>query len=356
MQAKAINWRTEGQLSVKAVNVALPVSLLVMGLLGFGFIDRFPIVSGTPDWMMFQVDINHDPGVSFWGISMDSSSGANDAAWNIRAGIAHLLDKANFVSTYVIGFQPTALVIENPMPPPTATAQWPGLALWSHSWTLSNIQAADPVPHTNGANVPISYTATSTLYNISPDPTGFATLGSDDFCAAADHFLQAGLGTGKDSNCVLLNVGPKTPIDFYIRSDDGRRLNLGARLANAIETLMGATPVSCNSAGTYVSKHCLPFSPTINSVIFGANAKNDWHLYTGGFGSVPGDPPPKFLCDLYWSGNVLPSNYVFYDNSFYDGFFNPTQCTNAPTFGNADSAQLNLGDNIATIPVWALPP
>src|SRR5438876_10658033 len=46
--------------------------------------------------------------------------------------------------------------------------------------------------------------------------------GDADFCAAAQHLINAGLATGKDANCVLTGISstaPFTTVPFFVRGD-----------------------------------------------------------------------------------------------------------------------------------------
>lgn len=296
------------------------VSLVLLAAV-VSYIPEVAAAKTVPQFGMRDIDINHHN--SFWGILMDSRSGT--PGWNIRAGIAHLLDKDRFVVDVMGGLDfsagcgPEPRVMDNSVPRTT------NLCADYHVWTSSELAQADPM-HT-----------TTSLYNLAPDAGGFAQPGSPDFCAAADHFLAAGIGTGKNPlTCVVQNVGSVGQIIFYINSVDSIRTQLGTGLSQAIEALMG---------GNYVNEILVTLRQA--TPVFDTTVPDDWHLYTARW-RLDDVSPPKYLCNLYGTHGArvdgFETNYIFYSNVLFDAFACGKQFS---THG----AQLVFGATVGTIPV-----
>lgn len=274
-----------------------------------------PPVPAQPTAGMFQVDINHHPTVDFWGVPMDSEW--DTPGWHIRAAIAHLLDKADFLSTIFVS---TDQIIDNPVPKTTA------LSSWYLDWTailMASWPPVDPLHTLIG------------LYNSVPGP---------DIYEARDHLVAAG-GTGNDGspwhdydNDGRIDNPPTQlpPIVFYYADWDttNRRRSLAEYLEYWIEYVFNGANV--------VELRPISFSGWLG-IVFDTSVPDDWHLFTSGW-RVPDAPPPNWLYDLYQTNGDF--NYIFYSNPFYDLITKPLSLT------EAHWAQYHFGVTIGTIPVW----
>ena len=232
-----------------------------------------------------------DSGGPFWGCDWNSGAVGTTArsTYNtacgiqMRQGLLHLVDRPGFATAVLNG---AAQALADPSPP----AKDPAAS--SHqeqcSWdTLAGTTTASG--HTYPANC-------ISAYNFVNDPTGFATPGSLDFCAAADHIINAGLATGMNSDCTLtghLNFNPAAhPMKGMIRNNDPRRLALGNGFMGAVNAMFGAGSV----VPTYGSIDTL--GPIV-FFMFPQGETADWSFYTFGYGL--GGPFPDHMYDLYSS-------------------------------------------------------
>jgi hypothetical protein len=120
--------------------------------------------------------------------------------------------------------------------------------------------------------------------------------GTVNFCNAADHFIAAGIASGKDANCRLTTLlGPGGDVVFAIRLDSPNRLASGTAEFNRFCDLLNA-PINTgqcsrptNTGGTLrLVKHQLTVT-SLCSVLCGlstdgiaTNTPNlGWHVYTG---------------------------------------------------------------------------
>jgi hypothetical protein len=171
-------------------------------------------------------------------------------------------------------------------------------------------------------------------------------LGSLDFCAAAQHFVNAGLASGRDSTtCVLTGISPTVTthtVNIFVRSDSPARLDLGRSLAQEICSLFGQGFV--NNCSPYLTETEAPitgfpgFFPCTSGTIcnFGA-----FGIYTGSYDDVfPFDSSLYFIYNSrFVSGTLLiqppngpcssqsvptssPANYMFLCNTNYDSLTN----------------------------------
>ncbi|OLE90920.1 MAG: hypothetical protein AUF79_07720 [Crenarchaeota archaeon 13_1_20CM_2_51_8] len=231
-----------------------------------------------------------DSGGPFWG-ACDWNTGAvgttarstysTACGIQMRQGLLHLVDRPAFATSVLNG---AAQALADPSPP----AKDPAASTHQEqcSWdTLAGTTTA--TGHTYPSNC-------ISAYNFVNDPTGFAGPGSLDFCAAADHMINAGLATGMNSNCTLtgfLTFNPAAhPMKGMIRDNDPRRLALGNGFMGGINAMFGAGSV----VPTYGS------IDTLGPIVFfmypqGQTA--DWSFYTFGYGL--GGPFPDHMYDLY---------------------------------------------------------
>src|SRR2546425_6089616 len=120
--------------------------------------------------------------------------------------------------------------------------------------------------------------------------------GSTNFCNAADHFIAAGIASGKDVNCRLTTLlGPGGDVVMAIRSDSPNRLASGNAEFNRLCDLLNAaiSAGQCSRASTggtlRLINHPLTITDAFTFVFSGSstdgittNTPNlDWNTYTG---------------------------------------------------------------------------
>src|SRR2546422_11450956 len=120
--------------------------------------------------------------------------------------------------------------------------------------------------------------------------------GSTNFCNAADHFIAAGIASGKDVNCRLTTLlGPGGDVVMAIRSDSPNRLASGNAEFNRFCDLLNAaiSAGQCSRASTggtlRLINHPLTITDAFTFVFSGSstdgittNTPNlDWNTYTG---------------------------------------------------------------------------
>jgi hypothetical protein len=286
---------------------------------------------------------------NFWGIPFQF--GNNASGTQIRQGIAHLVDKTTFASTVPTSAGPL-VAVDDPVPS-------------SDGLPAANPCAWDTSFPQSGGNCIVGAPG-GTSYHIAPASgqcgnetvqsacqfawmPGFASI---DFCAAAQHFINAGLAKGKDSNCVLtgLNLVAITshPVDFFVRNTEPRQ-SLGTGMSEEICALFtGAFTVGCTTTpGTGCLQSTTTSFPTnaILCVFNGtiaqfpgyttstkSNIFEDWWIYTGG--SVNVSP---FDVTLYGTYNSLfASNNGPNTGTFGVGDVPPCSAASVPTSGASD--------------------
>jgi hypothetical protein len=121
--------------------------------------------------------------------------------------------------------------------------------------------------------------------------------GTVNFCNAADHFIAAGIGLGKNADCSLATVlGPGGDVVFAIRLDSPNRLASGTAEFKRFCSLLGA-PISGTSCSRLTStggtlrlvNHQLTIGDAFTFVFSGSSTNGittntpnlDWNLYTG---------------------------------------------------------------------------
>ncbi len=262
----------------------------------------FVLSPGQGEFGMFIIDFNNAASTwTNWGCNFDFGRAA--CATQIKQALSHLIDRPRWVVDGPLGGAGEALA--DPSPPAKSPDKSP----------LSTQQAWDML-HPGALNA----------YNLAPDAGGFPLAGSQDFCAAADHMLAAGIGVTAVGGACLGNAAYHlvptaamlaSPVRMMVRSDDPRRNNLGTGLHNTFRALFGAAAVTAPSFGTIAQLGDIVF------VTEPLGAMDDWDTYTGGWGL--GGPFPDHLYPLYNSvfasdvctGNPAdlngePLNYGFY--------------------------------------------
>jgi len=158
-----------------------------------------------------------------------------------------------------------------------------GVCSWDslHTTTvLTNCNSALNYPGTNPSTDGITWDA-----------------GSTNFCNAADHFIAAGIASGKDVNCRLTTLlGPGGDVVMAVRSDSPNRLASGNAEFNRFCDLLNA-PISAGQCSRATStggtlrlvNHPLTINDAFTFVFSGSstdgvttNTPNlDWNTYTG---------------------------------------------------------------------------
>ena len=257
---------------------------------------------------------------NFWGcqfyFGVQNPSGfPSNCGIDIRQGIAHLIDKTLFV-TNEPSLHGLAYAIDNPLPLSNGGLPQPNPCAWDtfHPETGSQCKV--------GAVGGTAYHLAPATGNVFPWQPNY---GSQDFCAAADHFIAASLATGKDTNCVLTGIAPYVtshPVDLFIRNDVPILLHLGQSLAEEI----------CALFGQGFQVYCTPYLPVTSGPLGtfpGYNTSNtqvtpSWGIYTAGagFGSHFSNPFEDVLEHLAETISADPfdsSLYWVYSSRFVSG-------------------------------------
>lgn len=292
------------------------IILMVMGVLLMSSVSLVPLASAPPPFSatIYMVNINHHALVNFWGVSMDSVQ--NTAAWHIRAAIAHLLDKQEFLNTYAPGLT----AIDNPLPKSN-----PLYTAWYFNWGLSDLLNADPLTHSQNP-VPIS------LYN--------NVALSPDIFEARDHLVAAGMGWVDNNGDGVIDNPPTSQIDFYVPSGTISE-QLGLYLEANINIVFGQDVVNLIPASMH----------DILDVTFFNTIPDDWHLSIFGWTLPKQDRIGDWFYVFHSNSITNPptwENYIYYSNPTYDSYA-PYQ---SPP--NARNAQETFGKTVGTIPVFSL--
>jgi ABC-type transport system substrate-binding protein len=317
---------------------------------------------------------------TFWGIPFNH--GNDPRGVQLRQGIAHLISKNGFIEQQLGGaafktdcFAPS-LQLTSPIgvgslkcPKPTdapipANGNIP-------SWSVCSWEQAFIVAHPENATCQGAYSFGSNW-----DSTGAVLVGSPDFCAAADHFIAAGLATGKNpptatSNpCVLKGLASSAQtqtIDLWVPSiESGRMIKyLGNALASSINRLMGRT--AAPQAVTVCDWSNPGWSDKIDinerkDIWYSLNEQwlaaigarltpchSSWHM------TVQGWVLSQNIDQAYW---VYNSRFSFngYSNQTFDRWSSMTEfndTSNSNYVLSAESAEYILGKDAITIPVWS---
>jgi hypothetical protein len=316
---------------------------------------------------------------NFWGCNM--SFGNSVCGRDIRQAFAHSLDKTVFTSP------PLSVPIDNPVPP-SVDLVLPNPCGWdaTHVETGPNCVVGE-----NGLTGGVAYHL-NTASQDGGAGTSFAwtpSLGSPDFCAAADHLIAAGLASGRDpTTCVLTGVSATVaanPVSFYIRSDISPTLQGGQSVAQFICGLLtGSYTTGCTSAGL-----TLVVGPGGNFPGFYTSTttiSQSWHVYTAFIhniltfdgslyfiydsrfvSGIPGIKPPNGPCSVDAFASFAAPNYMYLCDQTYDSLITEAEfspCLRAPgdpTDGLCSNGQLSatsasnlaqdeFGKNAFTIP------
>ena len=289
------------------------------------------------DFSIFQIDFNHES-ITWASWGCDFLNGNSLCGVQIRQALAHLFDRPRWVSDGPC--QGACTTLADPTPP----SMTPSGSTLTTQCTWDGLD-----PGCIGA------------YNIAPDPGGFASPGSPDFCAARVHLVAAEIGLNDVNNdCVIDGNSPglaniiANPIKFMIRSDDPLTASMGLGLTNVVKQLFG-TDVVAETLGN-ISQ--------IGDIVFvAAPVSNDWDMYTGSW-SLAG-PFPDHLRRLYGSifasnfcggnPNNRPLNYGFVCIPEYDTHIDAaSQTDDLSIFAIETLAALDeLGKRVANIPAFS---
>ncbi len=216
---------------------------------------------------------------NFWGC--DFNFGNPTCGIDIRQGIAHLVDKVVF-STNEPTLSGNLIPVDDPagaaVPEPNPC-----------NWDTTHVQTGSNCVVGEGGSGGVAYHLNTASQDGGPGTIFRWTpsLGSPDFCAAADHFKAAGLASGMDGRtCQLKGIAGQVggfPVEIFVRSDNQALNNLGNSVAEGICALF---------TGTF-SAGCSPFLTVVPGSfdafpgytgLPGLPNKN-WWIYTSGAGS-----------------------------------------------------------------------
>jgi len=361
----------------------------------------------------------------------------NDCTWaarNIRQGIAALINKVAFTLADVGAIGPNAAVMDNALTPastvlhsgypndntnPCANPSNPSAGFntagpysitlgdagsLSNSFPPAGCQNVAP----GGTAVPIggvcswdaiigcSVPAISAYHYFTDatDSSGFnlpagtpAGNPGRDFCNAANHFIAAGLATGKNAACEPTGessqlTNPSVPVIFKGRASLGR-LQLSTGLTAAICELINLGSTSCPSSSFQLSviglgtahqqvfrTGCttLAAGPSCHTVgpntpqNAGGSFTQSWNLYAGGFFFPTPTPDAQWaLYDSSFASDYCggapgeeASNYDYICNPTHDLWVEQSQFLATPAAAEA-SLQVAMdiyGNHTFTVPMW----
>jgi hypothetical protein len=343
---------------------------------------------------------------------------ANDcttAARNVRQGMAALIDKVAFTIADEGNIGPNAIPMDNPLTPasnvlhsgypndinhpnvPPGTCDSTGTNAGCNpvgpycitpgaTGSLSNGPGNQAVACSTAGSIPLGgvcswdailgcTTTPISAFHYAADTTdslGFVNIGQTDFCNAANHFIAAGLATGKNANCELTGESAALSggtIVFYGRNSLGRH-NISVGLAAAICELVALGAVTCPEVSlTIISlaqAHPLVFTTGCKSATepgcttVGPNT--GWNMYAGGFFFATPTPNDQFglyngaFASDFCGGQpgLEPANYDFICNTKHDTYTSQSQFLSTPAAAEA-SLQVAMdifGNHTYTIPVW----
>ncbi len=308
-------------------------------------------VTSAPEGGIIEIDFNMAN--NFWGCNFNF--GNSTCGVQIRQGIAHLMDKASFSANEaeIAGY---ATPIDNLSGLELATPNPCG-------WDASFLQTGSScVVGSSGGTAYHLQASTGVNYAWQP------ALGSPDFCAAAQHFINAGLATSKNgSTCILSGISStvtSNTVKFFVRNDNLALDQLGAGISEEI----------CALFGQGFTNYCPPY---LVDVVGGVNAFSGfattsssqpnltWWIYTNGAGSFGTQDlfsdvighysevvPEIDLTSSMSLGNVLGNDvFSWWDDFYLSGYFDHSQCaSNRSSYTPGDySAVCNPAyDNVAS--------
>jgi hypothetical protein len=340
--------------------------------------NRFYVTDKIANYAMFGIDFNFAN--TFFGISFGYGKDANPGnlnAVNFRQGVAHLVSKPDVVSTQ---FGVLGQAMDNPLPPGQGFAHSglpldgtcqpgpaPGNCLASYAYNGYRLGGVCSWDTLNARHTAAGQTCRSAFkYGTDAvDGAGIvsATAQNPDFCDAADHWVAAGLATGRSAtDCHLTGQTAALlggNIIFVVRRDDPPRLAFGTSLgARLCELINGAGITTCPQ----VTIQQLSIQE-VRPVVFATNSVHlDWHMYTKGWSL---GPTPEQIWGLYnsqFASNAcggtpgfVTSNYVYFCNARFDRY-NAMVEFNSTTTGATTALQVAneiYGNNTVAIDIYA---
>jgi len=274
---------------------------------------------------------------NFWGC--DFNYGNSACGIQIRQGIAHMIDRANFAANEP-SLMGSATAIDNPVPPNNG-----GLATANPcAWDSNNPQSG---PHC------IVGSQGGTAYHLanSTGADGVSWLyapGSADLNAASQHFVNAGVATGFNPNTSILTGISSTAaahvpsfIEFIEVNSNPARLHLHDSFAAQICYLFtGSYTAPC----AYLSSHIgapLTFFPGYNTST--TSVSLSWGMYVGAhvdafpfdkslyqtFNSqfvsgIQSIKPPSGTCSNGSVPSLRAADYAYLCNQSYDNISSQT--------------------------------
>jgi ABC-type transport system substrate-binding protein len=304
-------------------------------------------------------DIQFMLAANFWGCSMNF--GNSTCGVNIRQGIAHMIDRAEFVANDPT-LQGQATAIDNPVPPNNGGLPASNPCAWDTSFPQSGPNCIVGAPGGTSYHLAAGAGANGTSWLQAP--------GSSDLDAAAAHFVAAGIATGCDggngtASCIastdsrlsgISSAATANPINFFIRNDDTARLDLGNGLSEQICYLFtGSYTPPCTyltvtrGPATAFLGYCTGCcGPGLGTCTTGVNLT--WGMYTGAFSDVypfdaslyftynsrfvdgiPSIIAPNGPCSAAATPSSNAANYMFLCSPAYDSISNQMEFANCLT-------------------------
>jgi hypothetical protein len=224
---------------------------------------------------------------NFWGCSFNFGNNNTgtfpDCGTQIRQGIAHLVDKISFTNKQgnIAGL---AQPIDNPLPLNNGGLPTPNACAWDKSFPETG---AGCVVGASGGTSPTTPLTGGTAYHLAASTfnNGFGFnqpgFGSPDFCAAAQHFIKAGLASGKDpTTCVLTGISSSVSahsVNFFPTYSDTAVLQLGQTVSQEICALFTGT--FTQPCSPYVTVSLGPVTLFPGVITSPTSVNLSWHLY-----------------------------------------------------------------------------
>ncbi len=284
---------------------------------------------------------------TFWNCNF--AFGVSKCGQEIRLGIAHMIDRANFAAN-----DPNIVAGAGvPIDLPIATTTAGNAAVANRcSWDPLSVEFGNRAGTTCAQELDSNYHGGVAYRNqtapVTGNPSGCSTTvvsacqpqGSPDLNLAAQHFVNAGIASGFNaatsvltglatgiSICGQAGSGCTVP-NFFVRNDHLPRLDLGNAYASQICYLFtGSFTIPCTPFLTVTDgsiTQFLGFQTSPNSV------NKSWWFYTAGF-----------------------SGPTFYDGSYFFGYDSTFASASCPTPGTASCTTIVLGGgtcNNAAVP------
>ena len=344
---------------------------------------RFLVTNPSQMYDVRGIEFNHAK--TFWGIPFNG--GPSSAGIQVRQGIAHLIDHNLLVGNPPIdGKADTVDCFSTPLQ---------GLPC--------NGPAYGSVPNWTPCSWDTMFPNCQSAYHLASQSYGYTYVrpGTLDFCAAASHFIAAGIATGKDpTSCVLTGLRSSAAccdvhnmVNLVIITEDPGLNALGNMVANGIDALMGWNTINICTV-SFQQLAVMAQTETLGSISpYPVSAWDEFKKsYVQEGPMIPAGtktPPPSsgpstsssgltgFLCnygtgdsDMYMMTQNWPMSwtldqfyYGYYSTITGNGYNNPTLDTYSSTAAfsatfdgsknAARAAEYVMGTSVANIPVYA---